>query len=241
VCGEAADEMEAVRAIRERRPDVVLMDVSMPEMNGVEATRIIHQEFPDIRVLIVSQNDPEITKRQAQEAVTETRTMSYLPHPPLLDETGLGSAIRWYVDGFAKRSGIDVALLMPESVPRFSNEIETAMFRILQESLTNAHRHANTNRAQITLDVNQYTVALTVRDFGRGILPERLRSFWERNEGVGVGLGGMRERAQELGGSLTVAPAEDNVGTVVFVEIPIVARESGESDRNEHFSSEVAS
>jgi signal transduction histidine kinase len=74
------------------------------------------------------------------------------------------------------------------------------MFRILQESLTNAHRHANTNRAQITLDVNQYTVALTVRDFGRGILPERLRSFWERNEGVGVGLGGMRERARELGG-----------------------------------------
>lgn len=176
-----------------------------------------------------------------EQCIGETRTISYLLHPPLLDETGLGSAIRWYVDGFAKRSGIDVALFMPESVPRFSNEIETAMFRILQEGLTNAHRHANTNRVQITLGVNQYTVALTVRDFGCGILPERLHSFSERNEGVGVGLGGMRERARELGGSLTVAPADDNVGTVVFVEIPIVARDSGETGRTERFSSEATS
>jgi two-component system, NarL family, sensor kinase len=176
-----------------------------------------------------------------EHCIGETRTISYLLHPPLLDETGLGSAIRWYVDGFAKRSGIDVALFMPESVPRFSHEIETATFRILQEGLTNAHRHANTTRVQITLDVSQYTLALSIRDFGRGIPAERLRSFHERNQGVGVGLGGMRERARELGGSLTIAPPEDNVGTVVFVEIPIVARESGETDRGEPFASEAAS
>jgi PAS domain S-box-containing protein len=176
-----------------------------------------------------------------EQCIGETRTISYLLHPPLLDETGLGSAIRWYVDGFAKRSGIDVALYMPESVPRFSNEIETAMFRILQEGLTNAHRHANTSRVEITVDVRQYTVSLTIRDFGCGIASERLRSFWERNEGVGVGLGGMRERARELGGYLTIAPPEDNVGTMVFVEIPIVAGEPGESDEGEPFARETAS
>ena len=176
-----------------------------------------------------------------EQCILETRTMSYLLHPPLLDETGLGSAIRWYVEGFAKRSGIDVALYMPESVPRFSNEIETAMFRILQESLTNAHRHANTHRVQVNLSLSQYTVALSVRDFGSGISVDRLRSFQGQNQSVGVGLGGMRERARELGGSLTIAPADDNVGTAVFVEIPIVARESGETDRSEPFASETAS
>ena len=78
--------------------------------------------------------------------------------------------------------------------------------------------------------MGQHTVALSVRDFGRGIPAERLRSFSESNGGVGVGLGGMRERARELGGSLSIAPANDNVGTVVEVEIPIVAREAGEFD-----------
>ncbi len=161
--------------------------------------------------------------------LTETRTISYLLHPPLLDETGLASAIRWYVEGFAQRSGINVSLHIPETIPRFSNEIETAVFRILQESLTNVHRHAKTERARISMEVGPHTVALTVMDYGCGIPSERLRSFLERNEGVGVGLGGMRERARELGGLLTVTAGHQGVGTMVSVEIPIVGREAESS------------
>jgi two-component system, NarL family, sensor kinase len=165
-----------------------------------------------------------------EQCLSETRTISYLLHPPLLDETGLGSAIRWYVEGFSKRSGIKVSLDIPDSIPRFSNELETAVFRILQESLTNAHRHAKTDRVQITVELGMHTISLSVRDFGSGIPAERLRLFLERNEGVGVGLGGMRERARELGGILTVTPSDHNIGTVIAVEIPIVARESASTE-----------
>ncbi len=161
-----------------------------------------------------------------EQCLVETRTISYLLHPPLLDETGLASAIRWYVEGFAQRSGIKVALEIPDTIPRFSNEIETTVFRILQESLTNAHRHAKTDCVRIGVELGPHTVCLTVRDYGCGIPADRLRSFLERNEGAGVGLGGMRERARELGGVLSVKPADEGPGIAVSVEIPIVARKS---------------
>jgi PAS domain S-box-containing protein len=164
------------------------------------------------------------------QCLSETRTISYLLHPPLLDETGLASPIRWYVEGFAKRSGIEVSLHIPATIPRFTNEIETAVFRILQESLTNAHRHAKTPRVEIGIQVAADTVVLSVRDYGSGIPPKLLRSFMDRNERVGVGLAGMRERARELGGLMTVMPADDGPGTIVAVEIPIVRRESADFD-----------
>jgi len=160
-----------------------------------------------------------------EQCLSETRTISYLLHPPLLDETGLGSAIRWYVEGFAQRSGVEVNLNIPDQIPRFSNEIETAVFRILQESLTNVHRHAKSGKVDISMEVGAHTVALRVRDYGCGIPLDRLRSILVRSEGAGVGLGGMRERARELGGALSVAPADNGPGTVVSVEIPIVGRQ----------------
>lgn len=126
---------------------------------------------------------------------------------------------------------------MPERVQRFSNEIETAVFRILQESLTNVHKHAKTDRVQIDLEVGSHTVSLNVRDYGCGIPIDRLRSFLERNEGVGVGLGGMRERARELGGLLTVRPAANGPGTLVSVEIPIVGRDVEHLDSTEEIRS----
>jgi PAS domain S-box-containing protein len=165
-----------------------------------------------------------------EQCLTETRTISYLLHPPLLDETGLGSAIRWYVEGFAQRSGIHVSLNIPDKIPRFSNEIETALFRILQESLTNAHRHAKTDRVDVTVEVGQHIIALNVRDYGCGLPAERLRSFLERNEGMGVGLGGMRERARELGGSLAVTSLAPAPGTLVSVEIPTMGPTNQDSE-----------
>jgi PAS domain S-box-containing protein len=165
-----------------------------------------------------------------EQCLTETRTISYLLHPPLLDETGLGSAIRWYVEGFAQRSGINVSLNIPDRIARFSNEIETAIFRILQESLTNAHRHAKTDRVDVTIDVGPHTIALSIRDYGCGIPSDRLRSFLERNEGMGVGFGGMRERARELGGLLSVTSMAPAQGTLVSVEIPTTGPANQESE-----------
>src|SRR5262249_6058191 len=129
-----------------------------------------------------------------QQCLSESRTMSYLLHPPLLDESGLSSALKWFVEGFGKRSGIHVNLICPAEVPRFSQEVETALFRILQESLANAHRHAATDRVDVEVKVDPHCVSLSIRDYGCGIAEERLSAFRDNGTGMGVGLGGMRER-----------------------------------------------
>ena len=102
------------------------------------------------------------SQETVEQCISETRTMSYLLHPPLLDESGLASAVRWYVEGFANRSGIAVDLKAPRTIPRFQNEIETALFRILQESLTNVHRHSQSKRVDITISCDRHTVSLMV-------------------------------------------------------------------------------
>jgi PAS domain S-box-containing protein len=154
-----------------------------------------------------------------EQCISETRTMSYLLHPPLLDESGLLSAIRWLTEGFGKRSGITVTLTAPAEMPRFSQDIETAIFRILQESLSNAHRHSGTDKVDVELKAATHTILLTVRDYGRGIEEEQ-SVLVTRNVTGGVGLAGMRERARELGGTLNVQPDKTG-GTVVSLEMPI--------------------
>ena len=155
------------------------------------------------------------------QCISETRTVSYLLHPPLLDENGLLSAVRWYVEGFAARSDIAVQFNAPPAMPRLLREIEITVFRILQESLTNVHRHSKSKKVVIEIFYDAHTVSLRVRDFGQGIPLERIRSFRDRGAGMGVGLGGMRERVRELGGILRIEPAEPS-GTVIAVEIPLI-------------------
>lgn len=155
------------------------------------------------------------------QCIAETRTMSYLLHPPLLDENGLISAVRWYVEGFASRCEIEVQMDIPPSMPRLVKEIETTLFRILQESLTNVHRHSQSKKVDIQIFYDAHTASLRVRDYGKGIPLERIRSFRDRGAGMGVGLGGMRERVRELGGVLRIEPAEPS-GTVILVEIPLI-------------------
>src|SRR5277367_704109 len=165
----------------------------------------------------------EQSREMVEQCVSETRTLSHLLHPPLLDENGLGSAVRWYVEGFSSRSGIEAKLNMPRVIPRFLNEIETALFRILQEGLTNVHRHSQSKRVDVDISHDQHTVSLVIRDYGLGIPVERIRAFRDRGSGMGVGLGGMRERVREVGGTLRIEPGEDS-GTVIMVEIPLVER-----------------
>lgn len=136
-----------------------------------------------------------------ERAITEVRTISHLLHPPLLDELGFQSAARWYVEGFAKRSGMQVELKVMETAERLAREVELALFRVLQESLTNVHRHANASRVDIEMKCPQDKVILSVRDNGNGISRSVLEKFRARQAG-GIGLAGMRERLAELGGWL---------------------------------------
>jgi PAS domain S-box-containing protein len=155
-----------------------------------------------------------------EECLSETRTISHLLHPPLLDEAGFTSAARWYVQGFAERSGIQADLEIPDDLGRLDGDVETTLFRILQEALTNVHRHSGASMARITLQVDAEQVQLQISDNGKGIPEERLHRLREDYSAAGVGLAGMRERVRELGGSLAINSASP--GTTITVTIPVL-------------------
>lgn len=155
----------------------------------------------------------ELTDR----AISEVRTISHLLHPPLLDELGLHSAARWYIEGFAKRSGIHVELQLAEITDRLPKEIELALFRVLQESLTNVHRHANASRVSVEIQCTDDRVILIVSDNGKGITLDALLRFRAGHAG-GIGLAGMRERLAELGGTLEVDSGLE--GTQIRATVP---------------------
>ena len=160
---------------------------------------------------------PECIKLLDQ-AMTETRTISHLLHPPLLDEAGFASAARWYVEGFAKRSGIQTSLEMPEDLGRLSGPLELALFRVLQESLTNVHRHSKSRKAEVSVVASNGQVVLQVRDYGKGIPPDVLDRFRHKRAHGGWGWPGMRERINELGGRLDMN--SDSRGTRVVATMP---------------------
>ncbi len=150
----------------------------------------------------------------------ELRTISYLLHPPLLDEMGLLSALKWFAEGFEERSGIKVTLELDSGFGRVSRDLETAIFRVVQESLTNIHRHAESATATIRLAQSGERVTLQIEDAGKGIAPEKLSEI--TCAGVsGVGLRGMRERIGNFRGSFEITSSE--TGTCICVTIPIVA------------------
>jgi len=155
----------------------------------------------------------------AEQSITEIRTLSYLLHPPFLDEMGLLSALRWYAAGFADRSGIAVNLELPESFDRLPRDTETALFRIIQESLINIHRHAESETARIRLRCDAGTLVLEVEDWGRGIPKGSLKHITSGGGVVGVGIAGMSERIERLGGCLELTSS--NCGTTVRVRLPL--------------------
>src|SRR5579864_6929832 len=149
-------------------------------------------------------------------AIQQVRTISHLLHPPLLDEVGLVSALRWYLEGLTERSGIEIRLEVdPPDLSRLKPELETAIFRIIQEALTNMFRHSGAHNGSISLAERNGSIKVTVRDDGKGIEEQVIQL---RPDSLGVGIGGMRQRVTELGGSLRLANA--NPGTIVEVVIP---------------------
>ena len=158
----------------------------------------------------------------ADQALQEIRTTSYLLHPPMLDDAGFTSAAKWYVEGFAKRSGVKVRLDFAPEVERLPDTIETALFRVLQESLTNVHRHSGTSEVDVRFCREAQTVILEVRDYGRGIHEELLSRWGQAVLDSGVGVAGMRERLSELKGDLEIASADP--GTRLRAIVPLFSQ-----------------
>ena len=196
------------------------------------------QDLTAVKILLqeaIQRGEPdglmENSLREASGLIDGTlqhvRNISYLLHPPLLDEIGLRSALGWFLDGLSKRGGIETSLeARPKDFPRLAPEVETALFRIIQEALTNVFRHAQAHKVWVTLVQEGKNVSVTVRDDGVGV-PDRAVT---RAGKTGVGIASMRQRAKELGGSLHIGNA--NPGTLVEVTLPGVLRQSASPEVN---------
>ena len=154
--------------------------------------------------------------------IREVRTLSYLLYPPMLEETGLSSAIRWHLEGFSKRSGIQITYEIPEDVERLPRDVELALFRIFQESLTNVHRHSESKTAHVRFAVEHAVATMDIIDQGKGIPSELLERNTDSMATLGVGIRGMRERVRQLGGQLEIS--SNSAGTTVRASVPLRAQ-----------------
>jgi len=170
----------------------------------------------------VEQSAPQVAKdaqegrRLVEEISQEIRTTSYLLHPPLLDETGLSGALLWYIEGLQERSGLDITLEIPEDFGRLPKGIELVIFRVVQECLTNIHRHSGSKVAAIKIARVTNIVSVEVQDTGKGLSPEKLTEI--QSQGGGVGIRGMRERLIQLGGEMTIRSSDQ--GTKISASVP---------------------
>ena len=232
----ARDELESLvgqRTTALRRLSARLLRVQDEERRRI--ARELHDSLGqyltaakiNLDVLARSSGDGVVYLREAQQlidrAISDTRTLSHLLHPPLLDETGFASAARWYVEGFGKRCGIAVTLEISDALERLSSETETALFRILQEALTNVHRHSGSRSVEVRLTRNASSAVFSVQDHGRGIPQETLARFQKDGTNVGVGLAGMRERVKELGGAFVIESGPK--GTLLRAAVPLALAE----------------
>jgi len=167
-----------------------------------------------------------------EEATQEARTVSYLMHPPLLDMAGLSSALQWFAEGFTCRSGISVTVEIDQNLGRFPQEIETSIFRIVQEALTNVHRHSGSNRADIRLAREAGRLHLEVEDHGRGLVPGPSGSP-SREISLGVGIAGMRERVNQLRGTFEIT-SKPRRGTTLRVTLPIQLQKPPRQNNSSH-------
>lgn len=158
------------------------------------------------------------TRKYAEALNQEIRTTSYLLHPPLLDETGLRAALDWYLEGLKQRAGLDVEFDIDEGFERPPREKELVIFRVVQECLTNIHRHSGSKTARIRIGRDGGNVVVEVKDEGRGIAAENLEKIKAKSEGLG--LRGMRERVRQFAGDLAIE-SQAGMGTTVRVTLPL--------------------
>ena len=158
-------------------------------------------------------------REMVSRCTSEIRTLSYLLHPPLLDDMGLASAIRSYAEGFAERSKIRVEVDIPNEFGRLSSDTETALFRVVQQSLANIHRHSGSCVAKIRMRQDAEEVTAVVADEGCGIAPDVLKQFDTGGRLLGVGIAGMRERVRVMKGRFNIKSSQD--GTTIEVSLPV--------------------
>ena len=168
----------------------------------------------------------EDSQTLVEQLSQEIRTMSYLLHPPLLEESGLSAALGWYVQGLVDRSGAQITLSIPDDFARLPREMELVVFRLVQECLTNVHRHSGSKTAEIRLSVVAKTLFLDVQDQGRGIPPEKLSKI--QSQGSGVGLQGMRERVRQFHGEMKID--SNSTGTTISFTFPMPAATEGQGE-----------
>jgi signal transduction histidine kinase len=152
------------------------------------------------------------------DAISQTRTISYLFHPPLLDELGFSSAAKWLIQGYSRRTGVDVSTNIPQPDDRLPLNLELTLYRVLQEALNNIHLHSSSTRAEVSVQIDPYCVTLLVRDFGQGIPSDTLAAFHADGTQTGVGLLSMKERVREQHGEFEIGSHAK--GTEIVVKIP---------------------
>jgi PAS domain S-box-containing protein len=227
---ESAAKLE--KMVDERTAELRRLSVRLLSMQDEERRRIardlhdgLGQELAVAKMVLgksLNSNSPAAEKQVATEAseiidraIQQVRSMSHLLHPPLLDEVGLLSALSWYMEGLTKRSGIETSFEVQPDFPRLAPEVETAIFRIVQEALTNVFKHSEAHKVWINLSQRDSQMIVSVRDDGKGI---KKRTADLQPDSIGIGLGGMRQRAKEFGGELRLCNTEP--GTLVELVIP---------------------
>ncbi len=204
---------EERRRIARDLHDVTGQKIAILSMSLDRLGRLVQSEGAEVKETL------EESREVVRKIGEEIRTLSYLLHPPLLDESGLGSAVRWYAEGFQKRSGIYLTVDIATGLSRLSTDVETALFRVLQESLTNVHRYSGSPDAEIKIFVEGGQIQLEVVDHGRGIENGAVPVPIDGIASLGVGIPGMRERLRQLGGQLEVEFGRN--GTRVVATVPI--------------------
>ena len=213
---DESQQIIALRTLELQKLSAEVMHVQDEERRRI--ARELHDDLGQqlsLLKMILSRGRNDEASEIAASALKSVRNLSYLLHPPLLDETGLRAALDWFVEGLKTRSGLEIALTIePRTFPRLSREIETVIFRVVQEALTNVVRHAQSESARVEIDKRGETIVLRVRDYGKG-LPADMAG----GKRVGVGIAGMRERIRQFGGELTVTRSEP--GTLVEARLPL--------------------
>jgi signal transduction histidine kinase len=258
---KAHDELE--RTVKERTVDLTRanenyreLSVQVLRLQDEERRRIARELHDGVGQILAAlsmniarvRHESDKLSNEAAAAISENafmveelnrqiRTMSHLLHPPMLDEIGLSSALRWYVDGFSERSKVKVNLDLPETLGRLSSEMELTIFRMIQECLTNVHRHSGSTSAAIRVWEDKQRLRIEVQDHGKGISTEK-QSDLNSSDRAGVGFRGMRERLRRLDGILEVQ--SDARGTTVIASLPLsvtsdrtVAKSAADSLRTE--------
>lgn len=244
VASEVTELVKASQELRDSRASLYSLSARLLQSQDEERRRIardLHditgQELAVLAMSLELANRNLDSPEKAREALGESvglarkieeeiRTLSYVLHPPLLDELGLGSALSWYAEGFQKRTGIHVDTQIAPNLPRFSPGDETTLFRVVQESLANVLRHSGSATARICFSLDAGVARVSVEDQGKGINREILASGRETT-GLGVGIAGMRERLLQIGGTLEIH--SNGSGTTVVATLP-VAKQEGSSE-----------